>query len=167
MDVSFTLWSLVVIIMKRQYETHFRAWLGGKNQILKECCFRRELYCHEICHLVAIIRAFPSDRSSRAREDFISKIKEKFLKSVKTAEEIMAVPLVSVENQGISPSVFDKDHFRYGNDSVNYFKLYQELMLPYDRMIDSAKHFCAWLFFGKKGQIPLFFLTIWGCCGIS
>jgi len=92
--------------------------------------------------LIAIIRAFPSDRSSMAREDFITKIKEKFSRSVKTAVEMKAVPLVSAEIPGASPSVFDKEHFRYGNDGVNYFRLYQELMLPYDSMVNAVAPLC-------------------------
>jgi hypothetical protein len=127
----------VVIIIKREYETAFKAWRSGDKSVIQPCCFRRGLYCHESCHLVAIMRAFPSDRSSRARDDFITKIKEKFAKSVKTAEEIKAVPLASAEKLGESPSVFDKDHFRYGDDNLNYFELYKELMFPYDRMLDA------------------------------
>jgi len=129
----------IVIIMKRVYESNFKAWQGGDKTFLKQSCFRRELYTHESCHLIAIIRAFPSDRSSRAREDFINKIKEKFSKTVNTAEEIKAVPLISAETPSASPSVFDKEHFRYSNDDVNYFKLYQELMLPYDRLVDAIE----------------------------
>ena len=97
------------------------------------------MYCHEVCHLVAIMRAFPSDKSSRAREDFITKIRDKFAKSVKRAEDKKAVPLASTEKLGKSPSVFDKDHFRYGDDNLNYFELYKELMFPYDRMIEAIE----------------------------
>jgi hypothetical protein len=129
----------IVIIIKREYETYFRAWKDGDKQFLKQCCFRRELYCHEACHLIAIIRAFPSDRSSIARDDFIAKIKEKFSRFITTAEEIKPVPLISTESTSVSPSVFDKEHFRYSNDSVNYFGLFQELMLPYDRMVDAVE----------------------------
>ena len=141
----------VVIIMKRKYEEHLKAWLGGDEQLLTQCCFRRELYCHETCHLIAIIRAFPSERSSKAREDFIKKIKEKFSKSVKIAEETKGVPLISAERPGASPSVFDKEHFRYSNDSVNYFRLYQELMLPYDRIVDYITPLCE--IFTRTGNI--------------
>jgi hypothetical protein len=132
----------VVIIMKRKYETYFKSWKDGDKQFLKQCCFRRELYCHEACHLIAIIRAFPSDRSSIARDDFLVKIKEKFSKFINTAEELNAVPLISTESTGVSPSIFDKEHFRYSNDSVNYFGLFQELMLPYDRMVNAIEPLC-------------------------
>jgi hypothetical protein len=141
----------IVIIIKRIYETYFKAWKNGDKQFLKQCCFRRELYCHEACHLIAIIRAFPSDRSSIARDDFIAKIKEKFSRFINTAEEIKAVPLISAESQNASPSIFDKEHFRYGNDSVNYFGLFQELMLPYDRMVDAVEPLCR--IFSKTNNI--------------
>ncbi|MDR2069923.1 MAG: hypothetical protein LBP81_00695 [Treponema sp.] len=133
----------VVIIMKSQYEDSLRTWIGDHTQAVNVCCLRREIYCHETCRMVAIIRAFPSDRSSKVREDFIAKIKEKFAKSVDSAEELKAVPLVSLDPEGVSPSAFDKDHFRYGNDTLNYFRLYQELMLNYDKMIAAVKHLWA------------------------
>jgi hypothetical protein len=133
----------VVIIIKKRYEYALKAWLGDDTKALDDCCMRRELYSHETCHLIAIIRAFPSDRSSRVREDFIRKIKEKFTKSVDNAEGTQAVPLVSMEKPGSSPSLFDNEHFRYSNDSLNYFRLYQELMLNYDRMSVAVKNLCA------------------------
>jgi hypothetical protein len=70
------------------------------------------------------------------------KSKEKFSKFINTAEEIKAVPLISTESQNVSPSIFDKEHFRYSNDSVNYFGLFQELMLPYDRMVNAIEPLC-------------------------
>jgi len=128
----------VVIIIKRKYEDSLRSWLfTHEDRYLENCCRRRELYCHEVSHLVAIVRAYPSDRSSKVREDFIGKLRGKFNKSINAAENSRAIPLlgsISVESPGESPSVFDKDHFRYDNDSLNFFKLYQELMFPYDRM---------------------------------
>jgi hypothetical protein len=138
----------IVIILKRKFEDALKARLTNPDDaiLLELCCRRRELYCHEICHLVAIMRAFPSERSSKAREDFIEKLREKFAKSMSEAENSMSVPLVSVESRGDSPSVFDKDHFRYGNDNLNYFRLYDQLMLNYDTMqqfriqIFSIKH---------------------------
>ena len=133
----------VVIIMKKEYEDALRAWLAGDSTTLNSCCKRRELYCHEVCHLVAIIRAFPSNRSSSAREDFIEKIRQKFAESLDNAANFTAAHFVSVEANGESPSIFDKEHFRYANDSLNYFGLYQELMLDYDRMLDCAKKICA------------------------
>ncbi|GHV58966.1 hypothetical protein AGMMS49579_26580 [Spirochaetia bacterium] len=48
-----------------------------------------------------------------------------------------------MERAGASPSAFDKDHFRYGNDSLNYFRLYEELILPYDSISRAAKNLCA------------------------
>jgi len=130
----------VVVVIKQKYEKALEKWLASKDDdCLKLCCRRRELYCHEISHLVAIIRAFPSERSSNARADFILRSREKFIKSIGIAEDVKPAPLVSIslEKPGISPSVFDKDHFRYGNDSLNYFKLYQELIFPYDKMVST------------------------------
>lgn len=128
----------VVIIMKRKYEAAFSSWLethgsGGTGV----CCKRRELYCHEVAHLIAIIRAFPGDRSSKVREDFLERLRKKFDKSVGAAQNSRALHFVSMEKPGESPSVFDKDHFRYDDDSLNYFQLYQELMFPYDKMVET------------------------------
>ena len=128
----------VVFIMKKKFENTFKLWFDTQDEkILDDCCRRRELYCHETCHLIAMIRAYPSDRSTKVREDFLIKLKKKFDKSINAAQDSRVVPLVSIENPGESPSVFDKDHFRYENDSLNFFLLYQELMFPYDRMVDS------------------------------
>jgi hypothetical protein len=133
----------VVIIIKKCYEEALAAWMDGNTGALDGCCMRRELYCHEACHLVAIIRAYPSDRSSHAREDFVKKLKGKFTNSVNKAEGTKAVLLVSMEKPGSSPSFFDNDHFRYGNDSLNYFRLYQELMLNHEKMAVAVKTLCV------------------------
>jgi hypothetical protein len=141
---------VVVIVMRKQYEEAFKTWLESHDPgVLDSCCLRRELYCHEICHLIAIIRAFPSDRSSKVREDFIARIKEKFSKSVNSAEELKPVP-ISMERLGASPSAFDKDHFRYDNDGLNYFRLYQELMLNYEKMIDAVQALCSTITGGRS-----------------
>jgi len=125
----------VVLVIKRKYEDSLKSWLATKeDEFLVDSCRRRELYCHEISHLIAIIRAYPSNRSSKVREDFIEKLQNKFSKSIAMAQTSKAIPLISVENPGESPSSFDKEHFRYEDDSLNFFKLYQELMFPYDRM---------------------------------
>jgi hypothetical protein len=133
----------VVILIKRKFEDALSRWLlNPEDKDLPLCCRRRELYCHEASHLIAIIRAFPSDRSSRVRDDFLEKIKEKFDKSIIAAENSMTLPLISGEKPGDSPSVFDKDHFRYKNDDLNYFRLYEELMLDYDTMYNALKKIC-------------------------
>ena len=133
----------VVIIMKKEYENDFRAWLAGDSTTISSCCKRRELYCHEVCHLVAAMRAYPGSRSSTEREDFIGKVKAKFAKSLNNAANLTAVPLVSVEGNGGSPSIFDEDHFRYADDGLDYFGLYRELMLDHARMLDCAEKLCA------------------------
>jgi len=128
----------VVISVKQKYEKALETWLDKKDKkCLEDCCRRRELYCHEVSHLIAILRAFTNGRFSVARDDFRTRSHEKFMKSLKTAEELKRVPVSGVKI-GTSPSIFDKEHFRYGNDSLNYFNLYQDLILPYDRMVNAT-----------------------------
>jgi hypothetical protein len=133
----------VIILIKRKFEKALEKWQTNQNGdvLLVPCCRRRELYCHETSHLIAIIRAFPSDRLSKTREDFIAKLREKFNKSVSDAGSPTAIPLISQENADDSPSVFDKDHFRYQGDDLNYFRLYAELMFDYDTMRNTLKKF--------------------------
>jgi hypothetical protein len=128
--------------MNREYEEALKAYEEGDLTVLNQCCLRRELYCHEICHLFAITRAYSSIRVSKAREEFIERIKNKFNKSMGIAENKKAVPWdsVAIESRGISPSAFDKDHFRYDDDGLNYFRLYEELMLPEDNIVKAAKN---------------------------
>jgi hypothetical protein len=130
----------VVMLMKQEYEDALRKYSEGDDSFLEQCCLRRELYCHEICHLFAIIRAYSSNRDSRVREEFMKRIKDKFIKSLGTAEKTKNVPWegVAIESQGVSPSSFDKDHFRYDDDNMNYFKLYEDLMLNEDLMDKAA-----------------------------
>jgi len=132
----------VPIIMRREYEESLRAWNNGNKSdlsVLKRCCLRREIYCHEACHLTAIILAFPSERTSIALNEFLEKASKKFEESFnKSRNEKIAY--VSELKSGESPSNFDKYHFPYGNDNLNYFKLYQELMFPYDKMLKAAEN---------------------------
>jgi hypothetical protein len=140
----------IVITINQKYEKALEKWLNTKDKNCIELCYRRrELYCHEVSHLIAIIRAFPSERFFYAKDDFIKRSKDKFAKSIKTAEEVKPVRIyteevkrISTTKPGISPSVFDKEHFRYGSDSLNYFNLYQELILPYDRMKNAVVSLC-------------------------
>jgi hypothetical protein len=143
-DASYAVYSpenkyciTVPIIMRRENEEYLRRWNNGDKspEVLSVCCMRKELYCHEACHLIAIIRAFPSERTSLAHDDFLKKINDKFDDSFEKATDARAVPLAT-ELSGSSPSTFDKYHFPYGNDSLNYFKLYEELMFPYDKMVE-------------------------------
>ena len=135
----------IIILIKRKFEDAFSEWQNKHENVdvFGLCCRRRELYCHETSHLIAIIRAFPSNRSSKVREDFKNKIRVKFENSINKAESSMSIPLISEEKPGDSPSVFDKDHFRYENDDLNYFRLYEELMLDYDTMYTTLKKICA------------------------
>jgi hypothetical protein len=132
----------IVIIIKQKYEIALKTWLTAKNEnYLDDCCRRRELYCHEVSHLIAMLRAFTGGRFSVARDDFRTISLEKFKKSLKTAEELKPVRVSGVKTD-TSPSIFDKEHFRYGNDSLNYFHLYQDLVLPYDRMDNAIVPIC-------------------------
>jgi len=134
----------IVIIIKRRFEEALSTWLKrGDDSVFASCCRRRELYCHETSHLIAIIRAYPSDRSSKVRQDFLDKIKEKFEASIHADQSSMTIRLISEERPGDSPSVFDKDHFRYKDDNLNYFRLYAELMLDYDTLRDALKNINA------------------------
>lgn len=80
--------------MRREYEEALKAWLDGdkSTDVLKKCCMRKELYYHEACHLIAIIRAFPSERTSLAHTDFLEKIENKFAASLETATDAKRVP---------------------------------------------------------------------------
>jgi hypothetical protein len=102
----------IVLIMQKKYEIAFQTWCDDKSNttVIKQCSLRRELYCHEACHLISIVRAFPSDRYSKVREDFIDKIHKKFEESVNIAKSAMGTPFISIERTGNSPSVFSEDH---------------------------------------------------------
>jgi len=74
----------IVIFIKQKYEKALETWLTTKNKnYLDECCRRRELYCHEVSHLIAMLRAFTSGRFSVARDDFRARSYDKFMKSLK------------------------------------------------------------------------------------
>jgi hypothetical protein len=134
----------IVIMIKGKFEDALGTWLKRDDvSVFNSCCRRRELYCHEASHLIAIIRAFPSNRYSKVRQDFLEKIRRKFEASIHAEQSFMAIGLISGERPGDSPSVFDKDHFRYEGDNLNYFRLYAELMLDYDTLRNALKNICA------------------------
>jgi len=134
----------IVIIIKRKFEEALSRWLESRDKSVLDLCYRRrELYCHETCHLIAIILAYPSNRSQMVRKDFEYKIKKKFDDSINADQNMMASGFVSQEGPNDSPSDFDKDHFRYENDNLNYFRLYAEMMLPYDILYNALKKICA------------------------
>jgi hypothetical protein len=129
-----------ILIIKKKYEDYLIKWQEKKDVgILNRCYRRRELYCHETCHLIAIIRAFPSNRSLRERDEFVEKLKRKMAGSFYADLNMAANCLISQDGHDDSPSDFGKDHFSYEGDSLNYFKLYAELMLPYDRLYEALK----------------------------
>jgi len=51
----------VVIIIKKEYEMFFHAFLKNfpTDKQLIQVCSRRSVYVHEICHMIAVIRLFP------------------------------------------------------------------------------------------------------------
>jgi hypothetical protein len=130
----------VVIILKKKYEDDLRKWQQSNDESVLDQCYRRgELYCHETCHLVAIIRAYPSNRYKKEREDFEDKIRKKFDDSINADLDKVGSTLISRDMPGESPSEFEKDHFSYEGDGLNYFKLYAELMLPYIKLYNALK----------------------------
>ena len=134
----------LVMIIKQRYEENLRIWLeNGDASIYDLCCRRRELYCHETCHLIAIIMAYPSNRSKMVRKDFEAKIRKKFNDSICADQSMMTSGFISQEGPNDSPSDFDKDHFHYENDNLNYFGVYAELMLPYDTLYNALKNLCS------------------------
>jgi hypothetical protein len=144
----------IVIIIRRAFETDFQAQEANNVFLFfyyRSVCRRRELYCHEVCHLVAIIRAFPSYKDESTQENFFWGIfsaynirarveslerifYQKTLRSfryVLTGLKTMLVyniPL-SFSDFEESPSEFDRAHFPYKGDELNYFKLFSEFMV--------------------------------------
>jgi hypothetical protein len=144
----------IIIIIKRVFETDFQQQEANKDFLsrdYKSVCRRRELYCHEVCHLVAIIRAFPSYKDESTQKNFflgifptyntrakVESLEKKFyqkttmsFKYVLTGLKTMLVyniPL-SFNDFEESPSEFDRAHFPYEGDKLNYFKLFSEFMV--------------------------------------
>lgn len=134
----------IVIIIKRKFEEALNRGLEGSDTSILDLCYRRrELYCHETSHLIAIIMAYPSNRSQMVRKDFETKIRKKFDDSICADQSMMTSGFISQEGPNDSPSDFDKDHFRYENDNLNYFRIYAELMLPYDTLYNALKKVCS------------------------
>jgi len=132
----------IVIVMRDEYEAALKAYNKGDISKLDQCCLRREIYCHEACHLISIIRAYSSNRDSKVREEFMQRIEDKFTKSIGNAQNKNTVPwekIAAMEPPDTSPCAFDKEHFRYADDSLNYFQLFEELMLPEDKMYEAAE----------------------------
>ncbi|MDR2702327.1 MAG: hypothetical protein LBB72_07845 [Spirochaetaceae bacterium] len=134
----------IVIVIKRKFEDALNRWIKNNDASILDLCYRRrELYSHETSHLIAIIRSYPSNRSQKVRKDFEAKIRKKFYDSIGTDQSMMDSGFISQEKPNDSPSDFEKDHFCYENDNLNYFKLYAELMLPYNTLYDSLKKVCS------------------------
>jgi len=143
----------IIIIIKKEFETYFQQQETISDFLSRDygkVCRRRELYCHEVCHLIAIIRAFPSylfdsTRKSfflklssffinktdlgRQEKEFFQKTKESFKRSLNSIKTMLTynIPL-SFNDFESAPTEFDRDHFSYTGDELNYFKLFSELM---------------------------------------
>ncbi len=143
----------VIIIIKKDFETNFQQQEANPSFLSRDyitVCRRRELYCHELCHLVAITRAFPSYQSDSMRKNFFyalfqkfndksireSHEKEFFQKANESFKKVLDglktmldynIPL-SFNDFEDNPSEFDRDHFPYPGDNLNYFKLFSEFM---------------------------------------
>jgi len=144
----------IIIIIKKEFETNFQQQEAISNFLSRnysKVCRRRELYCHEVCHLIAIIRAFPSYTSESTRKKFFLKLvnifinrtnfesqekkffqktKESFKRSLGSIKTMLTynIPL-SFNDFENTPTEFDRYHFPYEGDDLNYFKLFSELMV--------------------------------------
>jgi len=144
----------IIIIIKKEFETNFQQQETISDFLSRnynKVCRRRELYCHEVCHLIAIIRAFPSvlfdstrknfflelsevfigkkDLGSQEKE-FFQKTKESFKRSLDSIKTMLTynIPL-SFNDFESAPTEFDRYHFPYKGDNLNYFELFSELMV--------------------------------------
>jgi hypothetical protein len=167
----------VIIIINKKFELDFQNQ-ETINDFLKRdyrmVCRRRELYCHEVCHLVAIIRAFPSYRDKPSTLNFLSNIlngnNEDYVKTrVETLEKkffqktkesfnsvLSGLKTMLVFNITLSfndfedtPSEFDRDHFPYAEDELNYFKLFSEFMVSDKKLRKHMGKFSEYIRAGK------------------
>jgi hypothetical protein len=144
----------IIIIVKKEFETNFQQQEATSDFLSRnysKVCRRRELYCHEVCHLIAIINAFPSYQFDSTRKSFFLKLskvfidktnfesqEKKFFQKTKNSfknvlggiKTMLAynIPLSFNDFENI-PTEFDRDHFPYAGDDLNYFKLFSELMV--------------------------------------
>jgi len=165
----------VIIIIHKKFELDFQQQ-ETINDFLKRdygmVCRRRELYCHEVCHLVAIIRAFPAYRDKPSLLNFISRIfndnyiktkveslekrfyqktKESFNNVLSNLKTILAFNItLSFNDFEDTPSDFDRDHFPYAGDKLNYFKLFSEFMVNDKKL---KKHIGKILEYIREGKI--------------
>ena len=177
----------VIIIINKKFELYFQQQ-EAINDFLKRdygmVCRRRELYCHEVCHLVAIIRAFPSYRDESSQGSFIFNIlqpynqrtkveslEKKFFQKTKESFNVTLsgiktmltfnIPLSFNDFENI-PSEFDRDHFPYTGDDLNYFKLFSEFMVSDKKLRRHIGKFQEYIRDGKVVVIDK--LYDWGRC---
>jgi hypothetical protein len=164
----------IIIIIKKEFETNFQQQEATSDFLSRDyskVCRRRELYCHEVCHLIAIIRAFPSYQFESTRKDFFLKLskifidktniesqekkffqktKESFKKSLGGIKTMLTynIPL-SFNDFENTPTEFDRDHFPYTGDDLNYFKLFSELMVSNKKLKKQIEKIPEYIRYGK------------------
>jgi len=144
----------VIIIINKKFELNFQQQETISDFLKRDyvmVCRRRELYCHEVCHLVAIVRAFPDYRDKPSQLNFLSRIfnenyeknkveslekrffqktKESFINVLSGLKAMLDFNInLSFNDFEDTPSDFDRDHFPYADDDLNYFKLFSEFMV--------------------------------------
>jgi hypothetical protein len=144
----------IIIIIQKRFEIDFHKQESTSiflNRNYIDVCRRRALYCHEVCHLIAIIRAFPSHQNYQDNKSFLKNILFKFVRSPSVIEDekkffsktkksfkkilnnIQALLPFSLpadfNDKDDPPDDFDREHFPYKGDELNYFKLFGELMV--------------------------------------
>jgi len=145
---------IIIIVIKKEFELNFYQQETNNNFLSRDyskVCRRRELYCHEVCHLIAIIRAFPSDQSESNQKNFFlrlskffiyktilesqekkffQKTKESFKRSLNSIRTMLSYSFpFSYNDFENTPTEFDRYHFPYEGDKLNYFKIFSELMV--------------------------------------
>jgi len=167
----------IIIIVNKKFELDFQQQEAMPDFLKRDyrtVCRRRELYCHEVCHLIAIIRAFPSYRDESSQKQFLSNIfntynmktkveslEKKFFQKTKASFNnvlsgiktmlVYNIPL-SFNDFEVVPSEFDRDHFPYADDDLNYFKLFSELLTSDKKL---KKHIEKIQDYIKEGRIEI------------
>jgi hypothetical protein len=116
----------VIIIINKKYELQFQSYLKTKDsQYLDSVCYRRELYIHELCHLIARINVFPLQGQRKDEQIFLNTICKKFNKSLDSVQTAIEI---SFDDSGL-PSVFENDHFFYDGDDTDFNTVFSDMMI--------------------------------------
>ncbi|MDR0444088.1 MAG: hypothetical protein LBH44_11860 [Treponema sp.] len=102
-------------------------------------CKRRELYCHEITHAIAVINIFPDHISEDSRQQFLEKIKRKFERSLNDVETRSVFPFaLSFDTHKNNPWHIVNEHFSY-EDKLDYPAIYGNLMIDDNEITKTVK----------------------------